>query len=433
MRITAARCLAVCVHTEQGQTMPNPPISQRLEFTGHSGATLAARLDLPGGSVRAWALFAHCFTCSKDLLAARRIAAELAREGIAVMRFDFTGLGSSNGEFASTNFSSNVADLLGAAEYLRAHYAAPAILVGHSLGGAAMLAVARSIPEAKAVVTIGAPSDTRSVLKQFGTSIEAIEANGEAEVELSGRKFTIRKQFVDDVRAQTLAESIATMRKALLVMHSPLDEVVGIDHATAIFRAARHPKSFVSLDTADHLLTKAADADYAAKVIAGWAARYVGARVARQAEPVASVRVSETGEGRYQNTVQAGSWRAFADEPENLGGLGSGPSPYDFLAIALGACTSITLRMYAEHKRLALGRIRVDVAHAKVHAKDCAECTEDERAANARIDRFERVISLDGEIPDEVRERLLAIADKCPVHRTLEAGARVVTRIASPD
>lgn len=412
--------------------MPTPSITQRLEFVGHSGAKLAARLDLPGGSIRAYALFAHCFTCSKDLLAARRIAAELAREGIAVMRFDFTGLGSSQGEFASTNFSSNVADLAAAADYLRAHYAAPAILIGHSLGGAATLAVAGSIPEARAVVTIGAPADTRNVLKQFGSSIAAIEAAGEAEVQLGGRKFTIRKQFVDDVREQTLTEAVATMRKALLVMHSPLDEVVGIDHATRIFQAAKHPKSFVSLDTADHLLTKSADANYAAKVIAGWAGRYVGADIARQVEPVTSVRVAETGEGRYQNTVQAGAWQAFADEPESVGGLGSGPSPYDFLAIALGACTSITLRMYAEHKRLALGRIRVDVSHAKVHAKDCAECSDEERASNARIDRFERVISVTDQVSTEIQGKLVEIANKCPVHRTLETGAKVVTRVEMP-
>ncbi len=413
--------------------MLTPPMPQRIEFAGYSGATLAARLDLPDGSVRAYALFAHCFTCSKDLRAARRIAAELAREGIAVLRFDFTGLGSSQGEFASTNFSSNVADLRAAADYLRAHYAAPALLIGHSLGGAAMLAVARSIPEAKAVVTIGAPADARAVLKELGTSIDAIEADGEAGVQLAGRKFTIRKQFVDDVRAQSLTDAIATMRKALLVMHSPVDEIVSIDHATAIFRTAKHPKSFVSLDTADHLLARAADADYAAKVIAGWATRYVGADVAQQIDPVMSVRVAETGEGRYQNTVQAGAWRAFADEPENVGGLGSGPSPYGFLAIALGACTSITLRMYADHKGLALGRIRVDVSHAKVHAKDCAECTEEERASNARIDRFERVISVEGEPSDELRSKLVEIANKYPVHRTLEAGAKVVTRVASGD
>lgn len=409
--------------------MPTPSTVQRLEFPGPSGATLAARLDLPGGPVRAYALFAHCFTCSKDLRAVRRIAAELAREGIAVLRFDFTGLGSSEGEFASTNFSSNIADLRAAADFLRRHYAAPALLIGHSLGGAAMLAVAGSIPEARAVVTIGAPSDSHSVLGQFGTSIDAIERNGEAEVDLAGRKFVIRKQFIDDVRAQSITDAIATLKKALLVMHSPRDETVGIEHATRIFQAARHPKSFVSLDTADHLLTRAADADYAARVIAAWVTRYVEAAPQSDAQPVTRVRVAETGEGRYQNAVQAGAWRAFADEPENAGGLGSGPSPYEFLAIALGACTSITLRMYAEHKQLALGRISVEVSHAKVHARDCVECTDEERASNARIDRFERVIAVAGRLAPELQAKLVEIAGKCPVHRTLERGAKVATRV----
>lgn len=412
--------------------MPTSLISRKLEFTGHSGAALAARLDLPGGAIRAYALFAHCFTCSKDLLAVRHIGAELAREGIAVLRFDFTGLGSSQGEFASTNFSSNVADLQAAAGYLRKHYQAPSLLIGHSLGGAAMLAVADSIPEARAVVTIGAPSDSHSVLKQLGTSLDAIEHEGEAKVTLAGRSFVIRRQFVDDVRAQAITDAVAGMRKALLILHSPRDEVVDIGHATRIFLAAKHPKSFVSLDTADHLLTKAADADYAARVIAAWATRYVEGEARPQAQPVTQVQVAETGGGRYQNLVRAGAWQSLADEPASMGGLGSGPSPYDFLAIALGACTSMTLRMYAEHKQLALGRIRVDVAHAKVHAKDCAECTDEERAANARIDRFERVISVDGEVPDEVQAKLVEIAGKCPVHRTLEVGAKVVTRIAEP-
>lgn len=409
--------------------MSTPSTVQRLEFPGPSGATLAARLDLPGGPVRAYALFAHCFTCSKDLRAVRRIAAELAREGIAVLRFDFTGLGSSEGEFASTNFSSNIADLRAAADFLRRHYAAPALLIGHSLGGAAMLAVAGSIPEARAVVTIGAPSDSHNVLRQFGTSVEAIERNGEAEVDLAGRKFVIRKQFIDDVRAQSITDAIATLKKALLVMHSPRDATVGIEHATRIFQAARHPKSFVSLDTADHLLTRAADADYAARVIAAWVTRYVEAAPRSDAQPVTRVRVAETGEGRYQNAVQAGAWHAFADEPESAGGLGSGPSPYEFLAVALGACTSITLRMYAEHKQLALGRISVEVSHAKVHARDCMECTDEERASNARIDRFERVIAVEGKPAPELQAKLVEIAGKCPVHRTLERGAKVATRV----
>ncbi|HEU0277114.1 MAG TPA: alpha/beta hydrolase [Rhodanobacteraceae bacterium] len=299
--------------------MPTPSTVQRLDFPGTSGATLAARLDLPAGPVRAYALFAHCFTCSKDLLAVRRIGAELAREGLAVLRFDFTGLGSSRGEFASTNFSSNIADLRTAADFLRQHYAAPALLIGHSLGGAAMLAVAGSIPEARAVVTIGAPSDSHNVLKQFGTSLEAIEKAGEAEVSLAGRRFVIRKQFVDDVRAQAITDAVATMRKALLILHSPRDEVVDIDHATRIFRAAKHSKSFVSLDTADHLITRAADADYVARVIAAWVTRYVGVETQTDAQPTTRVRVTETGRGVIRTPCRRESGDRSPMSPRPLG------------------------------------------------------------------------------------------------------------------
>ncbi|MCT9000143.1 bifunctional alpha/beta hydrolase/OsmC family protein [Chelativorans intermedius] len=403
------------------------PISQKLEFPGHAGARLAARLDLPNGPVRAFALFAHCFTCSKDLAAVRRIAAELAREGIAVLRFDFTGLGSSEGEFASTNFSSNTADLLAAADHLRTHYQAPSVLIGHSLGGAAVLAVAKDIPEVRAAVTIGAPSDAAHVLKNLGTSLEAVEKAGEAEVTLAGRTFTLRRQFVEDVRSQPLKAAISAMRKPLLILHAPLDETVGIENATEIFLAAKHPKSFVSLDTADHLLTRPQDAAFAARVIAGWLSRYIVGDRPQGGEAVEHVRVMETGEGRFQNAVQAGRHRLFADEPEKLGGLDSGPSPYDFLSIALGACTSMTLRMYADHKKLSLGRVHVDVSHAKIHARDCEECTDAERAGGGRIDRFERVISIDGALPDELADKLAEIAGKCPVHRTLEASAKIST------
>jgi uncharacterized OsmC-like protein/fermentation-respiration switch protein FrsA (DUF1100 family) len=401
--------------------------TQRLQFAGHSGATLAARLDLPNGQLRAYALFAHCFTCSKDLAAARRIAAELAREGVAVLRFDFTGLGSSEGEFASTNFSSNVADLLSAVDYLRNHYQAPSLLIGHSLGGAAVLAVAKDVPEVRAVATIGAPADAAHVLKNFGTSLEEIEESGEAEVDLAGRRFLVKKQFVDDARAQRISDAVAALKRPLLILHSPLDQTVGIENATNIFQAAKHPKSFVSLDRADHLLTRPEDATFAARVISGWLTRYLTADEPQGTAPVEHVRVTETGEGKFQNAVQAGRHRLFADEPENAGGLDSGPSPYDFLSIALGACTSMTLRVYAEHKKLTLGRISVDVSHAKIHARDCEECTESERGSGARIDRFERVISVDGEVSQELRAKIAEIAAKCPVHRTLETVAKVAT------
>lgn len=401
--------------------------TQRLQFAGHSGATLAARLDLPSGPLRAYALFAHCFTCSKDLAAARHIAAELAREGIAVLRFDFTGLGSSEGEFASTNFSSNIADLLSAADYLRDRYQAPSLLIGHSLGGAAVLTVAKDIPEVRAVATIGAPADVAHVLKNFGTSLEEIETCGAAEVDLAGRKFLIRKQFVEDARAQSIKDAVASLKKPLLILHAPLDQSVGIENATEIFLAAKHPKSFVSLDKADHLLSNREDAAFAGRIISGWLTRYLAADTPQGTGPIQHVRVMETGESRFQNAVQAGSHRLFADEPETMGGLDSGPSPYDFLSIALGACTSMTLRLYADHKKLTLKRIGVDVSHTKIHAKDCEECTEQERSGSARIDHFERVISIDGEVSEEFRDKIAEIAGKCPVHRTLESVARIKT------
>lgn len=404
-------------------------ITEKLEFDGHSGARLAARLDLPNGPVRAYALFAHCFTCSKDIEAARRIGADLAREGIAVLRFDFTGLGASEGEFASTNFSTNLADLLCAVEFMRAHYEAPSVLIGHSLGGAAVLALAGALAEVRAVVTIGAPADSAHVLGKLGGSLEAIDRDGSADVTLAGRSFRIDRQFVEDVQEHNLLDAVKAMRKPLLIMHAPLDEVVGIDNATKIFLAARHPKSFVSLDKSDHLLTDPTDTAFAASVIAGWLSRYIAPDKPQGSEAMEHVRVMETREGRFQNAVQAGRHRLFADEPESVGGLDTGPSPYDFLSIALGACTAMTLRMYADRKGLTLGRISVDVSHAKVHMQDCIDCPE-EMKGKARIDQFSRVISVEGEISDEIRDKLIEIAGKCPVHRTLERSSQVQTRLA---
>lgn len=405
--------------------------TQRISFPGANGHELAARLDLPAGKPRAYALFAHCFTCSKDLAAARRIAQGLAEEGLGVLRFDFTGLGHSDGEFASTNFSSNVADLLAAAAYMRDSLQAPAVLVGHSLGGAAVLAAAGEIPEVKAVATIGAPSDVGHVLHQFGSSVEEVREKGEANVQLGGRPFTIQRQFVEDAEAQNLARKIQAMKKALLVMHAPRDATVGIDNANDIFVAAKHPKSFVSLDDADHLLTRAEDAAYAAKVIGAWAARFIPAdKTQTQTGQSEGVVVGETGLGKFQNSVQAGRHHFLADEPASVGGLDSGPGPYDLLAAALGACTAMTLRMYADRKKLDLGRVSVVVNHGKVEAAHCDDCEAAAEGREGRIDRFERVISVDGQIDRELREKLVEIAGKCPVHRTLEAGSAVVTKLA---
>ncbi|MDQ0996146.1 putative OsmC-like protein/alpha/beta superfamily hydrolase [Phyllobacterium ifriqiyense] len=374
--------------------------TEKLEFVGHAGGILAARLDMPDGDVRGYALVAHCFTCSKDLMAVRRISAALARHGIALMRFDFTGLGASDGEFASTNFSSNIEDLKRAADYLAEVREAPRLIIGHSLGGAAVLAAASSIPGIEAVVTIGAPADVAHVLHNFGSGLAEIEGNGEAAVSLHGREFKIERQFIEDARTANLSVRIAALRKPLLILHAPRDDTVGIENAALIFAAAKHPKSFVSLDGADHLLTRAQDAEYAASVIAGWSSRYIGT-AAKGLSPRDSgpILVTETGHGRYQQRVDAHGHRLMADEPRGDGGTDTGPTPYDFLAIALGACTSMTLRMYAEKKELKLDQISVEVDHIKVHASDRAECI-DKSAAVPRIDRFERRIRIRGGVAD---------------------------------
>jgi uncharacterized OsmC-like protein/alpha-beta hydrolase superfamily lysophospholipase len=402
----------------------------RATFPGSSGDDLAARLELPDGPVRAFALFAHCFSCTKDMLAARRIASGLATAGVAVLRFDFTGLGSSEGDFANTDFSSNVEDLIRAADYLRSNYEAPVILIGHSLGGAAVLVAADRIPEAKAVVTISAPADVAHVLRQLGGSLDLIRSEGEAEVKLAGRPFRIRRSFVEDAEMHRLEEKIRTLGRALLVLHAPRDEVVGIDNASRIFLAARHPKSFISLDDADHLLSRPKDASYAAGIIAAWAARYIPEASAEIAQ-AEHVVVRETGEGKFQNLVVAGRHRLIADEPAAVGGLDTGPSPYDYLSIALGACTAMTLRIYAEHKKLALGRVVVEVRHGKVAADHCADCSEVAEGRSGKIDRFERIIRIEGKIDAGLGAKIVEIADKCPVHRTLESSPAVVTRVAA--
>lgn len=395
-------------------------------FAGSGGHELAARLDMPVGPIRAIALFAHCFTCTKDVLAARHIAAGLAAAGVGILRFDFTGLGSSEGEFANTNFSSNVEDLVRAADYLRQNYMAPAILIGHSLGGAAVLAAASRIPESKAVVTIGAPADVAHVLHQFSASIDDIRTHGEVEVKLAGRPFKIRRDFVEDAEGHRLDATIRTLDRALLVMHAPLDSTVGIDNASQIFLAARHPKSFVSLDGADHLLSSPKMASYVASVIVAWAARYIP-EMPQGTQASEHVTVRETGAGKFQNYVVSGRHNLLADEPTAVGGLDSGPNPYDYLSIALGACTAMTLRIYAEHKKLDLGRISVEVRHGKVAAEHCTDCGESVHDRTGKIDRFERIVKVDGATDPALAAKIIEIAAKCPVHRTLEQSSAVVT------
>lgn len=406
--------------------------TEQFDFPNPEGQQLTALLQEPTGQARDYALFAHCFTCSKDSRAARRIAEELAAHGIAVLRFDFTGLGSSEGEFANTTFSSNVADLVAAADHLRNTRRAPALLIGHSLGGAAMLAAAARIPEARAVVTIGAPSDPSHVTNLFADRVAAIRERGEGEVELAGRVFRIRRDFLDDVAEQRLLPQVGTLGKALLILHSPIDQVVAVDNAADLFTAARHPKSFVSLDDADHLLSRQRDARYAADVIAAWAQRYLPAGDEdAEADDAGSgdVVVTETRRGAFEQSVTVGRHRMLADEPVSVGGMDSGPSPYDLLLAALGSCTAMTVRMYADRKELPLERVSVALRHSKIHAADCEQC----ETVQGQVDRIERTIAFEGALSAADRARLLQIADKCPVHRTLTSEVDIVTAVSDPD
>ncbi len=400
--------------------------SERFDFPNAKGEKLAAVLDQPLGKPMAYALFAHCFTCGKDNLAAKCIAERLAMNGIAVLRFDFTGLGSSEGEFANTHFSSNVDDLIAAADHLRKMYSAPSILIGHSLGGCAVLAASHKIPEARAVVSIGAPYDPSHVVGLFKDHVDTIRKDGMVDVALAGRPFTITRAFLDDVAEKKLNECIATLRKALLVFHSPTDDLVGIENASHIFTAAKHPKSFVSLAGADHLLSKKSDAVYVANVIAAWAERYLDKpEIMTEAEVEAGlVLVRETHGGKYQQEILTGPHRLLADEPVSLGGLDSGPGPYDFLLAGLGACTSMTIRLYADFKKIPLENVAVRLNHEKkIHTKDCEDC--DNKVT--KVDHIERAITLEGPLDAGQRKKLMEIADKCPVHQTLQSKVDIVT------
>jgi uncharacterized OsmC-like protein/alpha-beta hydrolase superfamily lysophospholipase len=393
--------------------------TEHFDFPGAEGQILAGRLDLPEGPVLAFALFAHCFTCTKNSVAAARISRALTTKGYGVLRFDFTGLGESGGAFADSTFSGSVGDVIAAARAMAAAGRPVRLLIGHSLGGAAVLAAALDLPEVAAVSTIGAPADLQHVQKLFGDGLETLLAAGEAEVAIGGRPFRVRRALFDDLAAHDQRERIGRLHRALLVLHSPQDAIVGIDNASAIFLAAKHPKSFVSLDGADHLLTNRRDADYVAEIVAAWASRYVeAASPLRSAAQEGPVIVEETGEGGLQMEVRAGGARFLADEPVEVGGLGSGPTPYDLLSAALGACTAMTLRLYASGKGWDLAPVRVAVGHSR-------------DAGRTPPDLFAREIGLAGTLDAAQRARLLEIADRCPVHRTLTGGARITTAESS--
>ena len=396
---------------------------ERVHFPSSLGQSLAARVERPRGTPRAWVLFAHCFTCSKDLKAARRISRTLSEHGFGVVRFDFTGLGESEGDFAGTDFSSNVEDLVAAAAWMRRELEAPELLVGHSLGGTAVLAAAPRIPESVAVATIGSPSDLEHLGAQLLRQAPELAREERAEVRLAGRTFLVGKRLVDELCEKSVTTVIQRLRRAVLVLHSPEDETVGIEHGLRIFEWARQPKSFVALEGADHLLLRSEEhARYAAGVLAVWASRFVsGEAPAHETEP-GEVVVRGGASGLAQE-ILAGRHRLDADEPRDLGGTDGGPTPYDLLLAALGACTSMTLRLYADRKKLPLEGVEVRLRHDRIHAKDCADC----EATEGMIDRIERRIAIHGPIDAEARRRLLEIADRCPVHRTLSGEVAIRT------
>ena len=398
---------------------------ERIEFTNAEGILLSARLELPVDErPSAYTIFAHCFTCSKDLQAVVNISRSLTQKGMAVLRFDFTGLGESQGEFSDTNFSSNISDLLSAYEHLAKKYKSPQLVIGHSLGGAAVLAAAEHMPEIKAVVTIGAPSTPDHVTHLLNKNLAEIEAEGEADVKIGGRPFKIKKQFLRDINQTTQSKKIATLNRALLVLHSPQDAIVGIENAREIYEQAHHPKSYISLDGADHLLSKKSDSVYAGNLISSWAARYVSLEKTQTLETEQQVS-DRTGEKEYVPEVKTENHYLLADEPLSLGGTDLGPTPYDLLVAALGTCTSITLRMYANHKKLNLKEVRVHLQHSKEHKEDCENADSNE----SKIDHINREIELIGNLTQEEKDRLLEIADKCPVHRTLHSEVVIKTNL----
>jgi len=402
------------------------PRRSKIEFPGHDGGTLAGLLESPDAEPLATALFAHCFTCGKDIAAASRIARALVARGFEVLRFDFTGLGNSDGDFANTHFSSNVGDLVAAADWLRSEGRPPALLIGHSLGGTAVLNAAHRVPECRGVATIGAPADAQHVAQQFACDIDSIERDGAAEVQLAGRTFTIRREFLEDIHA-TDASHLAQLKPALLIMHAPGDTTVAVSEAERIYTAASHPKSFVDLHGADHLLSRAADAEYVATMIAAWASRLIAAPAGEPHPSVAAgeVRVAER-DHRFAQDVHSDHHHWLADEPVKVGGGNTGPDPYEQLLAALGSCTTMTLRMYAQRKEMPLEDVIVTLRHEREHSHDCEGCEEEPR----RIDVLTRTVTLTGDLDETMRASLLRIADRCPVHRTLEGPLAIRTRLA---
>ncbi len=400
--------------------------SQKLVFSNGRGQQLSARLDLPADQhPHNYAIFAHCFTCSKDFSAARNISRALASEGFGVLRFDFTGLNKSEGDFADTNFSTNVQDIIAAAAFLEKEYEAPTLLAGHSLGGAAVLFAGSEIESVKAVTTIGAPSNPAHVQKQLGSALEVIKQEGVADVTLAGRPFTFKKQFIDDLESLSCANAAHKLRdEALLIFHSPQDSTVSIKNAEEIYLAAHHPKSFVTLDGSEHLLIDKKNASYVGQVIAGWAARYLPAPVEEEINTTHQVVASLDGDDGFTTEMKLGNHYYRADEPIRVGGNDFGPTPYELLAGSLSACTAMTIQMYAKRKGWPIKNVEVHTSYSRTYAQDCESCEDD---PSNKIDTFTRIIKLTADLNEKQKARILQIADKCPVHKTLHSETQVIT------
>lgn len=397
----------------------------KVSFKNPEGAELSGYLELPlNQEPHSFVLFAHCFTCNKNFFAVKNIARALSRNGYGVLRFDFAGLGESEGDFEDTNFSGNVADLMAAASFLEEQHKAPALLIGHSLGGAAVIFAAEQLPSVKAVATIGAPSNPQHVKHLLRSGISEIEEKGVAQVNVGGRNFTIKEQFLKDLNSKELNNIISNFDKAILILHSPQDSVVEIQNAEELYKAARHPKSFVSLDGADHLLTQSEDSVYAGEVIAAWASKYLSIPEPEEISTEHEV-VANLGDEGFTTEMRAGKHYFVADEPVSFGGNDFGPSPYDYVSAALASCTSMTIQMYARRKKWPLKNVETHVNHHKTHAEDCDNCDRN----TSKIDLFEREIVLNGNLDEEQQKKVLEIADKCPVHRTLHNKVQITTKL----
>ena len=393
-----------------------------VSFNNSHSQMLSGRLDFPLiGKPKAYVLFAHCFTCSKNLKSVDHISHAFTQQGMAILRFDFTGLGQSKGDFADTNFSSNLSDLKDAYDFLEANYDAPQIIVGHSLGGAAVLHVAKELDKVRAVATIGAPSTPDHVSHLLDAGKKELEEVGEAKVNIGGRTFKIKKQFLDDLEDKNKTGVIKDLNKALLIIHSPQDQIVGINNAEEIYLAAKHPKSFVSLDGADHLMQKDEDAKYVGHVISTWATRYID--IDQQIEAPEGEVWARVGSNGYTTEINAGRHQLIADEPPSVGGDDLGPTPYGYLLAGLGACTAMTLRMYADFKKIDLQEVEVKLTHDKIHLKD----GENSESSKGKIDQIKRNIKLTGDLTEEQRKRLIEIADRCQVHNTIEGKPEILT------